>query len=167
MFANSGLYRNPTGEISLGNFKCDPFYYLWEEKLTSSMVKGQFFCAFLCVGEPRCYSFNVAEYPDSNGLYLCELLVTDKYRATGKLFANATFHHFSPWVSSPCIFGDWKVFLSIEIVLFVERSRSIFSLHVKALPVRTVVSVILIMSGTPINVTVSLDSVELTANEEV
>ena len=164
---NSALYRNPTGEISHGNFKCDPFYYLWEEKLTSSMVKGQFFCAFLCVGEPRCYSFNVAEYPDSNGLYLCELLVTDKYRATGKLFANATFHHFSPWVSSPCIFGDWKVFLSIEIVLFVEHSRSIFSLHVKALPVRTVVSVILIMSGTPINVTVSLDSAELTANEEV
>ena len=106
MFANSALYRNPTGEISLGNFKCDPFYYLWEEKLTSSMVKGQFFCAFLCVGEPRCYSFNVAEYPDSNGLYLCELLVTDKYRATGKLFANATFHHFSPGVSSPYIFGD-------------------------------------------------------------
>ena len=164
---NSALYRNPTGEISHGNFKCDPFYYLWEEKLTSSMVKGQFFCAFLCVGEPRCYSFNVAEYPDSNGLYLCELLVTDKYRATGKLFANATFHHFSPWVSSPCIFGDWKVFLSIEIVLFVERSRSIFSLHVKALPVRTVVSVILIMSGTPITVNVSLDSAELTANEEV
>ena len=164
---NSALYRNLTGEISHGNFKCDPFYYLWEEKLTSSMVKGQFSCAFLCVGEPRCYSFNVAEYPDSNGLYLCELLVTDKYRATGKLFANATFHHFSPWVSSPCIFGDWKVFLSIEIVLFVERSRSIFSLHVKALPVRTVASVILIMSGTPINVTVSLDSAELTANEEV
>ena len=164
---NSALYRNPTGEISLGNFKCDPFYYLWEEKLTSSMVKGQFSCAFLCVGEPRCYSFNVAEYPDSNGLYLCELLVTDKYRATGKLFANATFHHFSPWVSSPCIFGDWNVFLLIEIVLFVERSRSIFSLHVKALPVRTVASVILIMSGTPINVTVSLDSAELTANEEV
>ena len=103
---NSALYRNPTGEISLGNFKCDLFYYLWEEKLTSSMVKGQFFCAFLCVGEPRCYSFNVAEYPDSNGLYLCELLVTDKYRATGKLFANATFSHFSPGVSSPYIFGD-------------------------------------------------------------
>ena len=100
---NSALYRNPTGEISHGNFKCDPFYYLWEEKLTSSMVKGQFFCTFLCVGEPRCYSFNVAEYPDSNGLYLCELLVTDKYRATGKLFANATFiHSFSVSFQSPC-----------------------------------------------------------------
>ena len=50
MFANSALYRYPTCDLSSGNFKCDPFYYLWEEKLTSSMVKGQFSCAFLCVG---------------------------------------------------------------------------------------------------------------------
>ena len=167
MFANSALYRYPTCDLSSGNFKCDSFYYLWEEKLTSSMVKGQFSCAFLCVGEPRCYSFNVAEYPDSNGLYLCELLVTDKYRATGKLFANATSHHFSPWISSPYIFGVWKVFLLIEIVLFVERSRSLSSLHVKVLLVWTVVSVSLSMSGTPITVTVNLYSVELTANEVV
>ena len=165
MFANSALYRYPTCDLSSGNFKCDPFYYLWEEKLTSSMVKGQFFCAFLCVGEPRCYSFNVAEYPDSNGLYLCELLVTDKYRATGKLFANATFHHFSPWVSSPYIFGDWNVFLSIDIICGTFSVS--FQSHVKALLVCTVVSVSLSMSGTPITVTVSLDSAELTANKEV
>ena len=164
---NSALYRNPTGEISHGNFKCDPFYYLWEDKVTSSMVKSTFSCVFLCVGEPKCYSFNVAEYPDSNGLYLCELLVTDKYRATGKLFANATFHHFSPWVSSPCIFGDWNVFLPIEFKIFVERSRSLFSRHVKMLLAWTEVSVSLSMSGTPITVTVSLDSAELTANKEV
>ncbi|PFX11538.1 Contactin-associated protein-like 2 [Stylophora pistillata] len=37
---------------------------------------------------------------DPNGLYLCELLASDKYRATEKFFANATFHHFSP--PSPC-----------------------------------------------------------------
>ncbi|KAL9951900.1 hypothetical protein ACROYT_G044643 [Oculina patagonica] len=58
------------------------------------MVADQFDCAFLCVGEPKCFSFNVAAYPDSKGLYLCELLATDKYRAT------ATFHHYSPL--SPC-----------------------------------------------------------------
>ncbi|XP_022806790.1 contactin-associated protein-like 2 [Stylophora pistillata] len=102
MFAmqNSALYRRPTGHLSFGNFKHDALYYLWEEKLTSSMVKDHFVCAFHCVDEPKCYSFNVAESPDSNGLYLCELLVTDKYRATGKFFANNTFHHFSPL--SPC-----------------------------------------------------------------
>ena len=41
----------------------------------------------------------MAAYPDSKGLYLCELLATDKYRETKKFHANATFHHFSPWVS--------------------------------------------------------------------
>ena len=43
----------------------------------------------------------------------------------------------------------------------------IFSLHVKALLARTVLFVFLNMNGTPITVTVSLDSVELTVNEEV
>ena len=114
---NSALYRRPTGHLSFGNFKHDALYYPWEKKLTSSMVKDHFVCAFHCVDEPKCYSFNVAESPDSNGLYLCELLVTDKYRATGKFFANSTFHHFSPLVSSPYIFGDLHVLISIEKII--------------------------------------------------
>ncbi|XP_078353111.1 contactin-associated protein 1-like [Oculina patagonica] len=97
---NSALYRNPTGNISFGNFKRNSFHCLWAKKITSSMVADQFDCAFLCVGEPKCFSFNVAAYPDSKGLYLCELLATDKYRATKKFHANATFHHYSP--RSPC-----------------------------------------------------------------
>ncbi|XP_078363608.1 contactin-associated protein-like 2 isoform X1 [Oculina patagonica] len=96
----SALYRNPTGDISFGNFKQNPFHYLRVENITWSMVVDQLDCAFLCVGEPKCYSFNMAAYPDSKGLCLCELLATDKYRATKKFHANASFHHYSPW--SPC-----------------------------------------------------------------
>ena len=95
---NSALSRGPTGDFSVGDFKRNAFHYLWAEKLTSSMVEDQFDCTFLCVAEPKCYSFNMAAYPDSNGLYLCELLATDKYRETKKFHANATFHHYSPWV---------------------------------------------------------------------
>ena len=95
---NGALYRSPTGDISFGNFAQNPFHYLWEKKITSSKVADQFDCAFLCVGEPKCSSFNVAAYPDSKGLYLCELLYTDKYRAAKKFHANATFHHYSPRV---------------------------------------------------------------------
>ena len=62
------------------------------------MVEDQLDCAFHCVAEPKCYSFNMAAYPDSKGLYLCELLATDKYRETKTFHANATFHHYSPWV---------------------------------------------------------------------
>ncbi|KAL9951911.1 hypothetical protein ACROYT_G044657 [Oculina patagonica] len=97
---NSALYRNPTDDISFGNFKQNSFHYLWVQKITSSKVADQSDCAFLCVGDPKCFSFNVAAYPDSKGLYLCEVLATDKYRETKKFHANAKFHHYSP--SSPC-----------------------------------------------------------------
>ena len=100
---NSALYRYPTGRASFGKFKCDPFYLSWAEKLTSVMVEDKL--EFLCVGEPKCYSFNIAVYNDSKGLYLCELLATDKYREAEKAQANATFHHCSPLVRSLHIFG--------------------------------------------------------------
>jgi len=71
---NSALYRNPAGDFSVGDFKPNPFHYLWAEKITSSMVEDQFGCTFLCVAEPKCYSFNVAAYPDSKGLYLPSII---------------------------------------------------------------------------------------------
>jgi len=96
---NSALYRNPAGDFSVGDFKRNPFHYLWAEKITSSTVGDHFDCTFLCVAEAKCYSFNMAAYPDSKGLYLCELLASDKYRKTKEFHTNATFHHYSPWVS--------------------------------------------------------------------
>ena len=112
MFAmqNSALYRYPTGDVSVGKFKQNPFHYLWVEKLASSMVADQLDCTFLCVGEPKCYSFNMAAYPDSKGLYLCELLATDKFRATEKFHANATFHHYSPSVRFMDLYGLFFIF---------------------------------------------------------
>jgi len=94
----SALYRNPTGYFSVADFKPNPFHNLRVKKVTSFMVEDQFDCTFLCVAETKCYSFNVAAYPDSKGLYLCELLATDKYREIKKFHSNATFHHYSPWV---------------------------------------------------------------------
>ncbi len=96
---DSALYRNPTGDFSVGDFKRNPFHYLWVKKITSSMVADLLDCTFLCVAEPKCFSFNMAADPDLKGLYLCELLATDKYRATKKFHANATFHHYSPLVN--------------------------------------------------------------------
>ena len=79
MFAmqNSTLYRYPTGRVLFGKFKRDPFYYLWEEKLISSTVVDQSDCTFLCVGYPKCYSFNMAAFSVPKGIHLCELLATD------------------------------------------------------------------------------------------
>ena len=97
-FQDSALYRNSLGEFSVGDFKQNPFTYLWVNKVASSMEADQIDCTFLCVGEPKCYSFNMAVSPDPKGFYLCELLATDKYRSKAKLHANATFHHYSPKV---------------------------------------------------------------------
>ena len=95
---DSALQRNVLGGFSVGDFQQNPFTYLWVNKLASSMAADQIDCTFLCLGEPKCYSFNMAAFPDSKGLYLCELLATDKYRSKTKFHANATFHHYSPKV---------------------------------------------------------------------
>ena len=95
---DSALYRNALGGFSVGDFQQNPFTYLWVNKLASSMAADQIDCTFLCLGKPKCYSFNMAAFPDSKGLYLCEMLTTDKYRSKTKFHANATFHHYSPKV---------------------------------------------------------------------
>ena len=95
---DSALHRNVLGGFSVGDFQQNPFTYLWVNKLASSMAADQIDCTFLCLGEPKCHSFNMAAFPDSKGLYLCELLATDKYRSKTKFHANATFHHYSPKV---------------------------------------------------------------------
>ena len=94
----SALYRD--GQINLGNFKQNPGKYLSVEIIASFLVADvKLDCAFKCVGETRCFSFNIATYPDSKVLYQCEMLATDKYRAKNMLQTNATFHHYSPLVS--------------------------------------------------------------------
>ena len=48
----------------------------------------------------------MAAYPDSKGLYLCELLATHKYTEIDKFHANASFHHYGPLVRFLYMFGD-------------------------------------------------------------
>lgn len=101
---NSGLYRNALEGFSFGDFEQNPFTYLRVNKLALSMAEDWIDCTFLCLEQPKCYSFNTAVSPDSKGLYLCELLATDKYSSKPKLQANTTFHHYSPKVR---ISGSW------------------------------------------------------------
>ena len=83
-----------------GSFKPDVFHHLSTTTIARSYVIDTFDCVVKCMTETTCHSFNFAAYRDSNGLYLCELLTTDKYRASeSDLQENGTFHHFSPLVS--------------------------------------------------------------------
>ena len=95
---DSALYRNAVGGFSVVNFEKHSFTSLWVNKRALSMAADDIDCIFMCVGEPKCFSFNMAASPDSKGHYLCELLATDKYRSKRKFHANATFHHYSPKV---------------------------------------------------------------------
>ncbi|XP_074618843.1 contactin-associated protein-like 2 [Acropora palmata] len=84
-------------------FTQDYYRELAVAKVGSLLVKGTFNCLFRCVAEPPCLSVNLAAHPDSDGLYQCDLLATDKYRATAEDFqASDAFHHYSPWPMSPC-----------------------------------------------------------------
>jgi len=99
-FQQTALFRDQKRHFNFGNFKKDIHHQLSVTKVTSSLFADRFDCTFSCVSESTCKSFNIAANPDSDGLYLCELLDTDKYRAAeNDLQVNGAFYHFSPLVS--------------------------------------------------------------------
>ena len=95
-------------------FTQDYYRELAVAKVGSFLVKGTFNCLFRCVGEPSCLSVNMAAHPDSDGLYQCDLLATDKLKATAEDFqASDAFHHYSPWVNIIYDFGSKSHFFHI------------------------------------------------------
>lgn len=106
IFQQAALYRGEKRQRILnGNFKSDPNRRLVVLKIASHFVEEKFQCTFKCFSQPLCKFFNLAVRPDSNGLYVCELLKSDKYRAHDSvLHVSAMFHHFSPWVSENIYF---------------------------------------------------------------
>jgi len=98
------IFRHQKFGSYQGSFKPDLFHHLSTTTIAYSYVMDTFDCVFNCMRETECYSFNFGACRDSKGLYLCELLATDKYRATeSDLQENSTFHHFSPLVSEPAV----------------------------------------------------------------
>ena len=100
--------------------------------------------------------------------YLCDLWDTDKYQETKSFIITVRWSEVFCQIS----FFFLSFFFFFLVSIFSERdqnkillSRGIsltFSLHVKVLLTRKVLFVFLNMNRTPITVTVSLDSVELT-----
>ena len=96
-FMQSSLYRD--SQTKYGKFKRNHNQSLLVSITESLFVEDASDCSFSCVGDPKCLSYNIAKSPDSNGIYVCEVLATDMYRAKDRLKANSNFHHFSPMVS--------------------------------------------------------------------
>ena len=94
----SSLYRDY--KTKHGKFKSNQNQSLLVTLTKSHFLEDALECSFHCIGDSKCLSYNIAKSPDSNGIYICEVLATDKYRAKDRLQANSSFHHFSPMVSS-------------------------------------------------------------------
>ena len=102
------LYHHENNIVSHGNFEEYAYNTLESTKIASFFVNKQSECPLKCVSDPNCYSCHVAAYPDSKGLYLCDLLATDKYREKAKFIPDAFFHHFALWVRSDLFSLHWS-----------------------------------------------------------
>ena len=97
----TSLYRDY--KTKYGKFKSNQNQSLLVTIARSHFLKDDLDCSSSCIGDTKCLSYNIAKSPDSNGIYICEVLATDMYRAKDRLRANSSFHHFSPMVSSNTI----------------------------------------------------------------
>ena len=100
-FSQSSLLSHQSKNLSSGIFTRDANRQLAVAKLKSFVLDGQVKCGLRCIGEPQCLSYNLAAHPDSEGLYQCDLLATDKYREKEEdLEESDAFHYYSLWVNS-------------------------------------------------------------------
>ncbi|XP_067047926.1 uncharacterized protein [Acropora muricata] len=51
-------------------------------------------CAFSCLNNLACFSFNFAAFPDEAGKFSCEILSSDKYNNSKDFLPSKNFHHF-------------------------------------------------------------------------
>ena len=89
-------YRVENGFLAYGGLHPSFYHSLTATQIAISLSEDKLDCGFACMAEPKCASFNIAVNPDSNGLFLCELLDTDMFHDKEKLRSNASYHHYSP-----------------------------------------------------------------------
>ena len=63
-------------------------------------VKDYINCAFACVANMACFSFNLAISPNfKTGPLACHLLAADKYNQSSSFVSSREFHHYTVAVS--------------------------------------------------------------------
>ena len=91
-----GLKRSHSQRVLYANFEAQNFQHLQGSLLNSSCeVVWAIECAFFCVANAPCVSFNVASSPNESGKLRCELLTEDVFRSPDKLADSQQFHHYS------------------------------------------------------------------------
>ena len=90
------------------NTRQSGFAYFIKEKFSrlniTALVKrvtgNSLSCAFSCLNNLACFSFNFAAFPDEAGKFSCEILSSDKYNNSNDFLPSKNFHHFSIVVSN-------------------------------------------------------------------
>ena len=92
---NHAIKRTDDG-VSYANFEVQKFHYLQVSPpaFSHEVLQAQE-CAFACVTQQTCYSFNIGLSPNQNGKFLCELLSGDKFRSPTNLTSSQQFDHYS------------------------------------------------------------------------
>ena len=77
----------------------ETFSYLNISKINSTEVQNNGECAFACLKEPMCFSYNFEASASKTGTRVCELLPSDKYNNSGEVIISQKFNHYSIQVS--------------------------------------------------------------------
>ena len=92
-----------TRGIDFVNFREAKFSFLNITALVKRVVENSLSCAFSCLKNLACFSFNLAAFPDKAGKFTCEILTSDKYNNSENFLPSKTFHHFSIEVRIICL----------------------------------------------------------------
>ena len=87
--------KETTQRFEFVYFQEDKFSVLNIIALAKRVVKDSLSCAFSCLGNQKCFSFNIAAFPDKAGKFTCEILSSDKYNNSENFLPSRTLHHFS------------------------------------------------------------------------
>ena len=98
-FSNKGLYQESYDEMWLMNMVEETFSYLNISKINSAEVQNNGECAFACLNEPMCFSYNLEASASKTGTRVCELLPSDKYNNSDEVIISQKFNHYSIQVS--------------------------------------------------------------------
>ena len=88
----------------------------------SLKVKDAMHCAFQCLKDTTCRSYNFGVSGDNTGLHDCEVLWTDGVNSSNSLLLDGRYHHYSIQVTLHCTF------------LFVLCVAALTLLHPSSLP---------------------------------
>lgn len=94
---NIQIERSEYQPLHYGNFKVFRNHLLNVSHILPTVSVSEYIqCAFSCLQNVLCFSFNLATVRDINSKqYACQLLPTDKYRNLDHFVLSQQFHHYA------------------------------------------------------------------------